>query len=449
MAYLDPMRFTLSGDRSRAQSHIRTARVAALSLTRQNLEGGAGMGRRRVVIGDGTVIDIQLAGLEMSATIRSPSGGEVQDIILAFVAHNGMVPPTISVVDVNIEKVLYTFSGLGSIVAMHADPKGRFIYTVNTAGILVKFDVHARTAIGVDTSLSVFATDMLIDPEGTTLYVRYRATGGLGFTQDVYGGVLRFATEDLSFITAYPNQLFGTVSDRGGSVHPNGQLYLLVYGDGNGDTELPDTGFDQHLTAIESYTDTAFVAGEMFTAPYLASGSGFRSAEINKKGTRLYAASTASARYFENAPSNEDVPTFLVYDVEDGGLTRIASLMVGEKLTGSLGINHAGTVAFVVYRDTGEVQTILLGNDAFTLGPTFSMRPSETVGGESSSAAGRGRIHSGPRNGIKPDDRMYFVSVANTLWAFKPGALKPDKKIAFEFTVHATALIRVGARKIR
>lgn len=431
MTYLDPMRLALSGDKARALQHVRTARAVAFGLINLNAEGDAIVGRRRVRLDDGTSIEVVQAGIDVTAHIDAPEYVLGEETTIAFVAINGTMPPKLLLVDVERERIDKSVTGLGSLVSVVAHPKEpRYVFVANTASQVVKIDLDALSAVGVafpETPL----TDMFVSEDGERLYVRYRATGN-PLSGGVYGGVLIVATADLSLIAQQPDMLWGAATFRGAE-HPvnNELLYLPVYGDGDLDGK-PDSlhpgSSNYYAEAVEVYNRLGGppLLGDTLHEYFIASGRGFRELTIDAAGERAYVCGTRSDTFTEEGGSLP-LSTLVVYDVEEGTLTRLFDLFVGVQLTGSVCVSRDNARVFV--KNAGDADTRVL--ERTPLG--YEERRSFPCRGTGAFENFDNRaIQNGPVYGKKPDNRVFFLSNASrTLWVFEPHASTPAKRITF------------------
>lgn len=85
MTYLDPIRLYYKGDREKAMRYAREARRIAFDVLRQTREAGVQSARRQIRFATGVEIYVVVAGLEVSATIFVPEGGEQRREIDDFV----------------------------------------------------------------------------------------------------------------------------------------------------------------------------------------------------------------------------------------------------------------------------------------------------------------------------------------------------------------------------
>lgn len=444
MAYLDPMRFALSGDPVRARQHVRTARVAALGLVQLNAEGGVESGRRRLNLADGTVIEVVHAGQQVSAAIRAPGGQPPVEVTIAFVSALVDTVPKIYIADVDAQRVVQTltFNTLAGspIAALVAHPKGRWLYALFGFDLLVKIDLLHNTATGLSLGITPsFIVDMFCSPDGARLHLRYAATGIPGGDY-FYGGVLTLSSDDFSLLAQHPATLFSNRQYRG-CVHPKRPelLYLPAFGDAD-DDEDPHTGDSDPDAVPESvrvydYSGGPTVHADKVWDYYVPSSFGLAELTIDKQGAHAYLVSTRAASFPPSGGAAVPVPTLFVYDVTDGALVRSADLLTGVELAGNVAVGRTGRRIFAPEASTGLTR-VLQRTDSGLVERT----PFEYASVGDAPAAGR-RALPGPDRDKHPDPRVHFLgAAAGTLKAFPEAGSTPSHTVTFPTPVGTFAL---------
>lgn len=130
MAYHDPMRIALSGDKAQAQKHVRTARVAALGLMQMNAESGLTVGRRQLKLADGTQINVVQAGHDVSATIEAGAEKLVVEVISIFTsAEDGL-----HIFDMSRKEESDHITGVGNFVLSCVNVRGTVVWMTGRPG---------------------------------------------------------------------------------------------------------------------------------------------------------------------------------------------------------------------------------------------------------------------------------------------------------------------------
>jgi DNA-binding beta-propeller fold protein YncE len=426
MAYLDPMRFALSGDPARAQLHVRTARVAALGLIQLNGEAGVTVGRRQLNLPDGTKINIVQAGMDVSASIEAPGAPETTVTTLAYVAMAG-ASPRIYIVDVELQKVVKNISGLGNISGITAHPTDQFLYAINLANQLIRVDLKAVTAVGINVGAQI--ADVFISEDGSLLHVRVLAEGIPG-AGGFYGALWTFDAKTLDIVSTLPNMLFSNRTYYG-AAHPKFPhlLYLPVFGDGDGDgdpitNDHSNANYCPEAIEVYDYTSGTHVAGDTFHEFYVASARGPKAFAFLPDGSRGFAVSTRPDNYVGGGGSSVPVSTVIEYATEGGTLVRGAEYYVGVELSAGIATSRDGQRVFVADHTSENARVLVRDGDIYVFDQAFPRCPATADAG----ALGRS-IQLGPK-AADPDNRMFFLNTTTaSLWAFNAAASTPDKKV--------------------
>lgn len=351
MTYLDPMRIVLSGDKARAQKHVRAARVLAYALTRANGASGATAGKKQLRMGDGTVIEVEQAGLEMHAKIHAPPPGGVVEVVGCFIRS----AEGLRLLNFETKDTLKVFGGLEAFEADDADSTARYVYLTGGA-LAVRADTKEVTAFGTAYTVAVvgggtgraWPRRARLSPDQDYLAIAFDQTTDpdTSAVLDAIGGMLIVDAETLTPVRPAIRMGFRPFAfawAKGEDDDPDRLFLGTSLNVDAGDSPSGSVATSIHDYVSEFDADGNLIGSLLIHTWALTPNAGFfRTIDYllaNKTGTRLYAL-VADEVLTGNASR------VFVIDIEDGGMA--TETIIDLDIRGfSLELSHDGSKLFI------------------------------------------------------------------------------------------------------
>jgi hypothetical protein len=454
--YSGPTRVRLSDPGSRDLENEGRKLLGELEVRARD---GARVQSAQRVLPSGDVVRAEIRGALHSITLerageREKERGAEEDVTYAYVGgYTGLGTGWIDVYNVETQTKVQRITGVGDIRSLAMHPNGRHLFACNNSAQYLKIDVRALTASYIAPGGQGVVT---LSPDGSTLYAVHDP---IPFGPQ--GGIYTIDTDAFSVTYSMPNNLTGyNIFPLG---HPSGDLYVLTYGDGDGDydtnyadSNIVSEAIEVHNPAIPyggAGVAASFIRGEAILEYYLSSVNGFREIAISPNGERLYAVSSRSPTRVaaDTGATVDERMTFVSWDIGTG-LSRIHERLFGAT-NGCIALSRNGRRAYTVRRSDAHALVIDLVDDNDAVIDDFPTREETVVGTEIAANPEQNQyrrlVQIGPKAGRQPDDRVYYFSpTGGTIWAFNPGSGAPTKRLTLDPDSVTFALGRRGTRSI-